>query len=116
VLSADSGAAAASGSITVLLGAQPVELVTSVRAGKRLVARAAFLDLRSRTRRTTGSVRCRAEVEGRRLRVVTNAFKRGLATCAWRVPKAARGKTLTGVVAVQVGDRAARRLFVRRVG
>jgi hypothetical protein len=61
-------------------------------------------------------VRCRAEVEGRRLRVVTNAFKRGLATCAWRVPKAARGKTLTGVVAVQVGDRAARRLFVRRVG
>jgi hypothetical protein len=32
------------------------------------------------------------------------------------VPKAARGKTLTGVVAVQVGDRAARRLFVRRVG
>lgn len=99
-----------------MLGAFPVELVTAARAGSRLVARAAFVDMRSRERRTEGSVRCRAEVDGRRLRVVTNAFKQGLATCAWRVPRSAEGKKLTGVVAVQVGDRAARRLFIREVG
>jgi hypothetical protein len=89
--------------------------VTRVRAGKRLEARAAFVNLRSKKRHSTGSVRCRAEIDGRRLRVVTNTFKRGLATCAWRVPKAAKGKTLQGIVAVQVGDRAARRLFIREV-
>ena len=99
----------------VEIGAYPVELLTFARAGARLVARATFVDMRTRARRTSGSVRCRAEVAGRRLRVVTNAFKQGFATCAWRVPRAARGKKLTAVVAVQVGERAGRRLFVRKV-
>jgi uncharacterized protein YkwD len=97
------------------VGARPVQLTTRVRAGKRLVASAAFVDLRSLARFTRGSVRCRAEVAGKRLRVVTNAFRQGRATCAWRVPRAAKGKQLIGVVAVQVGDRAARRLFMREV-
>ena len=62
---------------------------------------------------TTGSVRCRAEVEGRRLRVVANVFEAKLARCAWRVPAWAKGKRLTGVVAVQNGGTAATRLFIR---
>lgn len=92
-----------------------MELLAPARAGARLVARAAFVDMRSNARFTGGSVRCRAEVDGTRLRVVVNAFRRGLATCAWRVPRAAKGAQLIGVVAVQVGDRAARRLFFREV-
>jgi len=100
---------------TLAVGGRPIQLESPVRAGRRLVARAAFVDLRSHARFTGGSVRCRAEVAGKRLRVVTNAYQRGLATCAWRVPRGARGKQLTGVVAVQVGAVAARRLFMSKV-
>jgi hypothetical protein len=85
------------------------------RVGSRLVATVPFVDLKTRQRFIGGSVRCRAEVDGRRLRVVVNAFRGGRATCAWKVPKSAEGRKLTGVVAVQVGDRAARRLFIRTV-
>jgi hypothetical protein len=60
-------------------------------------------------------VRCRAEIDGKRLRVVVNAYRGGLATCAWKVPVGAAGRTLVGVVAVQVGDVAVPRLFVRVV-
>ena len=60
-------------------------------------------------------MRCRAEVDGKRLRVVTNAFKAQSARCAWKIPAWAKGKQLTGVVAVQIGTKAATRLFMRTV-
>jgi hypothetical protein len=63
----------------------------------------------------TGSVRCRAEVDGKRLRVLANTFKGRSARCAWKIPAWAKGKQLTGVVAVQVGGVAATRLFVRTI-
>jgi hypothetical protein len=75
----------------------------------------AFVHVPSRRRIVAGSVRCRALLGGRRLRVLTNAFVRGYATCAWKVPAGAKGRMLTGVVALQLDDRAAKRIFVRRV-
>jgi len=85
------------------------------KRGSRLVASVTFVHLASGRPLAQGSVRCRAEVDGKRLRVLTNAFAAQAATCAWRVPGWAKGKQLTGVVAVQVGDNAVRRLFVRTV-
>jgi hypothetical protein len=64
---------------------------------------------------TRGHVRCRAEVEGKRLRVLANTFRGNKAHCAWRIPKGLSGKALVGVVAVQVGQAALPRLFIRPV-
>ena len=96
------------------MGAKPAD-VSGQAKRSRLVARVAFVRLSNGQPVVQGSVRCRAEVDGKRLRVVTNAFAAKTAKCAWKIPGWARGKQLTGVVAVQVGDAAARRLFVRTI-
>ncbi len=96
------------------MGAKPAD-VTRQAKRSRLVARVAFVHLSNGRPMVQGSVRCRAEVDGKRLRVVTNAFSAKTAKCAWKIPGWARGKRLTGVVAIQVGDAAARRLFVRTI-
>lgn len=86
------------------------------RSGARFVAAVAFVRGNGNVPLTRGDVRCRAEIDGTRLRVIQNAFKDGLATCAWRVPRDAGGKRLAGVVAVQVGSTAFLRRFERTVG
>jgi hypothetical protein len=74
-----------------------------------------FVELSTGKRFVAGGVRCRAEVTGRRLRVLANTFRAGEAHCVWRVPRWAKGKKVTGVVAVQVGGDAAKRVFIRVV-
>jgi hypothetical protein len=96
------------------LGAKPAH-VTRQSKRARLTASVAFVHTATGRPLSTGSVRCRAEVDGKRLRVLANSFRAKSARCAWRIPTWAKGKQLTGVVAVQVGDAAATRLFVRKV-
>ena len=96
------------------IGAKPAR-VTRQSKRARLTASVAFVQMKTGRPLAAGSVRCRAEVGGKRLRVLTNAFKAQTARCAWKIPTWARGKQLTGVVAVQVGETAALRLFVRTV-
>jgi uncharacterized protein YkwD len=96
------------------VGARPAQ-VTRQRKRPRLVALVRFVHLDTGLPLTTGSVRCRAEVDGKRLRVVANIFDAQSARCAWRIPTWAKGKQLTGVVAVQVNGNAATRLFMRTV-
>ena len=88
---------------------------TPVFSGARTTAKAAILSLATKRRVTAGSVHCRAEVDGKRLRVLANVFDEGLATCAWRVPRSAKGKVLHGWVSVQVGETNALRLFIRPI-
>jgi len=108
--------AAAAGSTPVKtareVGAKPAYVTRSARRS-RIAAAVPFVQMATGLRLTTGSVRCRAEVDGKRLRVVANVFKAKAARCAWRVPRWARGKQLTGVVAVQIDGAAATRLFIR---
>jgi hypothetical protein len=99
-------------SATLAVGALPAD-VASVKA--RLAASVPFVELATGKRFTAGSVRCRAEVNGRRLRVLANTYRKGEAHCEWRVPTWAKGKRVTGVVAVQLNGAAATRLFVRTV-
>jgi uncharacterized protein YkwD len=96
------------------IGALPAK-TTRARAGSRLLAAVPFVQLGSKRRIVAGGVRCRAEVDGRRLRVVVNAFRNGMATCAWLVPRAAAGEPLVGIVAVQIGATAAIRRFERLI-
>ncbi len=95
------------------VGAKPAQV--SRQRKSRLDASVKFVHLATGRPLASGSVRCRAEVDGKRLRVLANTFKAKSARCAWRLPGWAKGKQLTGVVAVQVGDAAARRLFVRTI-
>jgi len=97
------------------IGAMPAR-VTTAGGGKLLLATVRFVVTATGKPLTSGSVRCRAEIDGRRLRVLANVFAADTARCAWRIPGRAVGKTLTGVVAVQLDGTAATRLFVRRVG
>jgi uncharacterized protein YkwD len=87
--------------------------VTFRNRQRQLVAAVAFVHLATGRKLASGDVRCRAEVSGKRLRVRMNSFRAESARCAWQIPAWARGKKVTGVVALQVGNSAARRLFVR---
>jgi uncharacterized protein YkwD len=93
------------------VGAMPAR-VTRLQELARVVAAVSFVQMGTGRPVASGSVRCRAEVDGRRLRVLANAFRAQSARCAWRIPTWARGKQLTGVVALQIGDRATTRLFM----
>ncbi len=96
------------------IGGRPVQIGRP--DGGRLVASVTFVLLDTGKPLTNGEVRCRAEVDGRRLRVLTSVFQGAAARCAWKVPDWAKGKQLTGVVGVKVGDAAATRMFMRLLG
>ncbi len=84
--------------------------------GERLVASVTFVLVETGRPLTDGEVRCQAEVDGRRLRVLASAFQGAAARCAWKVPAWASGKHLTGVVGVKLGGTAAARTFMRLLG
>lgn len=100
-------------------GTQPASAIGGRQArvgtatGARLVARVAFVHLKTGEPVTAGQVRCRAEVGGHRLRVLANVFSGVSARCDWSIPAWAKGKRLTGSVGVKVGNAAAKRTFTR---
>lgn len=104
------GGAAPTASALLTVGAKPA-LISRTSRNTRLLASVPFVHLASGKPLASAGVRCRAEVDGRRLRVLANVFKASAARCAWRIPRWARGKRLVGVVAVQVGQKAAIRVF-----
>jgi hypothetical protein len=61
------------------------------------------LVLKRGTRLNTGSVFCSARFRGRPLQVLTRRLRVGSAVCAWRIPLAARGATVSATVIVQQG-------------
>lgn len=94
------------------IGGRPARVT---RAGSKLTARVAFVDVGTGQLVTEGRVGCRAEVSGHRLRVLASALVNGSARCAWLVPVGLVGKELVGVVRLQVGTAVASRLFIRPV-
>jgi hypothetical protein len=85
------------------------------RTGKRFVA--AMGVSRSDTARQllSGRVVCAARIRSSRLAAIAAGFRRGLATCVWRIPRRARGKRMTGSVAVVYGGVSVQRKFAFRV-
>jgi hypothetical protein len=82
------------------------------RAGQVVTARLPFRVAPAGTR---AGLRCGAAVAGRALRASRVANGGGAATCAWIVPRSARGKLVRGSVTVTVGRASATRRFSARV-
>ena len=59
--------------------------------------------LKRGTRLKTGHVFCSARFQGRPLKVLVRELRKGSAVCAWRLPLAARGATVSATVIVQQG-------------
>jgi uncharacterized protein YkwD len=106
-----SAPAGTSTNATGALGGTPARV--SAPTSSRVVASVTFVRVKTSQALKAAEVRCRAEVDGRRLQVVANVFRGTAAKCAWKVPSWARGKQLTGTVAVRAGSVAARRQFMR---
>ena len=107
--------------VTVLTLAVPSPIVLSgltlaprkPRAGRQLAS--THVVLRDGIRVRTGRVDCSGRINGRRLTVLMHRFRRGKATCVWRLPVNATGKLVSAVVVVQKGSMRARAPFRARV-
>jgi hypothetical protein len=97
-----------------LVSGRLVSVPRSPRAGRLFTVRMrVFTETGSPLR--SGAVRCTAYVGKTLLRPVSKRLRAGYAICAWKVPKAARGKRLrVGVVVTSNGHRLTRTL-TRRV-
>jgi len=62
-----------------------------------------------------GRVACHGRIDGRRVAVLVHGWRRGKATCVWRLPAAAHGKLVSAVVVVHQGRARARAPFRARV-
>lgn len=62
-----------------------------------------------------GRVACHGRIDGRRVAVLVHEFRRGKATCVWRIPATARGKLVNAVVVVHEGRLRAKAPFRARV-
>jgi hypothetical protein len=85
------------------------------RAGKRFAA--AIRVSRSDTAGplVSGKIVCAARIRSRTIAAVAKVFRRSLATCIWRIPRAARGRLMVGSVAVAYRGASVRRQFAFRV-
>ena len=84
------------------------------RAGRLFSARMSLVTETGSPVRS-GAVRCIARVGKVSLRPVFKGWKRGLATCEWRLPKTSRGKKLQAVIRVQSRGSTLSRRLARRV-
>jgi uncharacterized protein YkwD len=67
------------------------------------VLRSKVIVLKRGARLKSGHVFCSARLDGRPLEVVTRRLRSGSAICAWRIPQAARGRTISAAMVVQQG-------------
>jgi hypothetical protein len=96
-------------------------LATGVSTEPRVARAGRLLTLRVRVSTNTGKrvlaggLRCSARVGKTTLRARAKGWKRGAATCSWRLPRTARGKTLRASVRVTSGGLRLTRSLTRRV-
>jgi hypothetical protein len=62
-----------------------------------------------------GVVTCAASIAGQRLRPVTHAVRNGVAICVWRIPAAAKGRIVRGLITLTVRGTSVTRGFSARV-
>jgi hypothetical protein len=85
-----------------------------VRAGERVTVRLHVVGDDTGATIRSGTVSCAARVGSSRVRVPSGRFVGGRATCSFRVPSGATGKTLRGSISVALGGKTVRRTFTRR--
>jgi len=98
-----------------LAAALPALVPGRPRTGQTLTVRLSVIDAHTDRPIAGGSVSCRAKVGRRGLRAVAKGRRAGTHFCAYRLPRSAKGKTVSGSIAVAYdGDRLVR-VFSRRV-
>jgi hypothetical protein len=96
----------------VLIG-RTLQASAPARAGRLFTIRLRIDTLTGPAER--GTVRCTARVGRTSLRPSAKRWTRGLATCAWRLPRTARGKLLRASIRVDSRGRTVSRSLTRRV-
>jgi hypothetical protein len=96
----------------VLIG-RTLQASTPARAGRLFTVRLRIDTLTGPAEH--GTVRCSARVGRTSLRPAAKRWTRGLATCAWRLPRTARGKLLRASIRVDSRGRTVSRSLTRRV-
>jgi hypothetical protein len=85
------------------------------KAGKRFAASVRVYRSDTAGLLVSGKLACPARSRSRGVAAVAKVFRRGLATCVWRIPRAARGRPLAGSVTVAYGRALVRRPFAFRI-
>jgi hypothetical protein len=88
---------------------------TRPRAGERLTLRMHVVSEDTGRTITSGEVSCAARIGGSRLRAVSSRFGSGRATCAYRIPARASGKTLRASISVTLAGKTVTRSFTRAI-
>jgi hypothetical protein len=96
----------------VLVG-RALQASGAARAGRLFTLRFRVDTLTGPAERAT--VRCSARAGRTALRPAAKGWTRGLATCAWRLPRSSRGKLLRASVRVDSGGKTLTRSLTRRV-
>lgn len=86
-----------------------------VRAGERVTVRLHVVRDDTGATIRSGTVSCAARVGSARLRVPSGRFVEGRATCIFRIPSGATGRTLHGSISVVLAGKTVRRTFARRI-
>ena len=100
---------------STLFTSQLFDLARRPRAGRRFTVRVAVVRKADKLWVRKGRVRCRARAAGRPASVRVHRFRRGLATCVFRVPRSAHRHRLTGVIRIDAAGSTTARWFSRRV-
>jgi len=83
------------------------------RAGKRFSASLAATESDTSGPVAKATISCSAAVSGKRL-PATHSLANGIASCYWKLPKSAKGKTMRGTITIVVqGTKLAKRFAVR---
>jgi hypothetical protein len=85
------------------------------RAGKRFAAALTVSRSGTAGQLRSGKVTCAARIRSRRPAALAKSFRRGRATCVWRIPARARGRLLTGSITVVYQGASVQRRFRFRV-
>ena len=63
----------------------------------------------------SGTVACAATIAGKRITAATHVVTNGVASCVWRIPKTAKGKTIRGTITLTVQGVQAVRSFSGKI-
>ena len=83
------------------------------RAGRRLTASVAITQ--GGTPAISATIKCKASIRGRALRVTANGYRNGVARCSWLVPARSRGLLIRGSIAASTPNGRLQRAFRSRV-
>jgi hypothetical protein len=113
----DFAPAAGHGMFTYQIKTTPLQIsvaslkTSTAKAGGVFTATMAVASTRPDALANGATVTCTAKVAGKSLVATAKGFSGGRATCSWRVPKTAKGKKITGSVAVSAQGLTAQRQF-----